>query len=197
MFLPKDGIANYADDNAPYSTGSGIHNISDLEQVSYIQSKWLMNNYLKANPDKYHDLLSGTSDTQLIVENVPTASSSCETLLGIKIDQKLFFEPHVESLCKKAGRKLNALSQMAGASSLKFKQRKLLLNVFITAQLSQPNAPVMWMSHSRKLNNRITQSDTRITPAFLMNYYLKITLLGFMTVTYKNLQLKYSNLSWV
>ena len=27
MFLPKDGIANYADDNTPYSTGNGIHNI--------------------------------------------------------------------------------------------------------------------------------------------------------------------------
>ena len=40
MFLPKNGIANYADDNTPYSTGTGIHNIiSDLEQVSDILSK--------------------------------------------------------------------------------------------------------------------------------------------------------------
>ena len=32
MFLPKNGIANYADNNTPYSTGTGIHNIiSDLE----------------------------------------------------------------------------------------------------------------------------------------------------------------------
>ena len=39
MFLPKNGIANYADDNTPYSTGTGIHNIiSDLEQVSDILS---------------------------------------------------------------------------------------------------------------------------------------------------------------
>ena len=35
MFLSKDGIANYADDNTPYSTGTGIHIIiSDLEQAS-------------------------------------------------------------------------------------------------------------------------------------------------------------------
>ena len=34
MFLPKHGIANYADDNAPYSRGIGIHNIiSDSEQA--------------------------------------------------------------------------------------------------------------------------------------------------------------------
>ena len=68
MFLPKDGIAKYADDNTPYSTGTGIDNIIyDLEQASDILSKWFMNNYLKANPEKYHVLLSETSETQLIV----------------------------------------------------------------------------------------------------------------------------------
>ena len=143
MFLPKNDIANYADDNTPY-------NISDLEQASDILSKWLQDNYLRANPDKYH-VLSETSETQLIVKNVPIASSCCEKLLGIKIDHKLSFEPHVESLCKKASQKLNALARMA--SSLKFKQRKLLLNAFITSQFSY--APVVWMFHSRKLNNRI------------------------------------------
>ena len=80
MFLPIDGVANYADDdNTPYSTGNGIHNVmSDLEQASDILSKWFIGNYLKANGDKYHVLLSETSETQLIVKNVPTASSSCE-----------------------------------------------------------------------------------------------------------------------
>ena len=143
MFLPKNDIANYADDNTPY-------NISDLEQASDTLSKWFQDNYLRANPDKYH-VLSETSETQLIVKNVPIASSCCEKLLGIKIDHKLSFEPHVESLCKKASQKLNALARMA--SSLKFKQRKLLLNAFITSQFSY--APVVWMFHSRKLNNRI------------------------------------------
>ena len=28
MFLSKNGIAKYADDNPPYSTGTGIHNIN-------------------------------------------------------------------------------------------------------------------------------------------------------------------------
>ena len=139
LCLPKDGIANYADDNTPHSTGNRIHNISDLEQASDILPKWFIDNYLKANPEKCHVLLSETSETQLIVENVPIASSSCEKLLGIKIDHKLSVEPHVESLCKKASQKFNALARMT--SSLKFKQRKLLLNAFITAQFSY--APVV------------------------------------------------------
>ena len=103
-----------------------------------------MDNYLKANPDKYHALLSKTSQTKLIVKHVPIASSWCENLLGIKIDQKLSFEPHVKLLCKKNSQKLNALAQMA--SSLKFKQRKLLLNAFIAAQFFY--APIIWIKQS-------------------------------------------------
>ena len=59
-----DPFPEKADDNTPYSTGNGIHNImSDLEQASDILSKWFIGNYLKANPDKYHILLSATSNT--------------------------------------------------------------------------------------------------------------------------------------
>ena len=79
MFLPEIGIANYADDNTPYSTGTGIHStISDLDQAIGILLKWFQYNSLKTNPDKYHVLLTETSETQLIVKNVPIASSYCE-----------------------------------------------------------------------------------------------------------------------
>ena len=139
---------------------------SDLEQASNIFSKWFQENYLKTNLDKYHVLFSETSKTHLIVKYVPIASSCCEKLLGIKIDHKLSFEPHVESLCKKASQKLNALARMA--SSLKFKQRKLLLNAFITSQFSY--APVVWMFHSRKLNNRINHIHERVIRLVYKDY---------------------------
>ena len=58
-------------------------------------------------------------------------NSKCEKLLGIHIDNKLAFDPHVGPLCKKAGQKLDALARIA--CSLKLEQRKLLLNVFITS----------------------------------------------------------------
>ena len=167
MFLPKNGIANYADGNTPYSTSSGIHNIiSDLEQASDILSNWFQDNYLKANPGKYHVLVSETSETQLIVKNVPVASSCCEKLLGIKVDYKLSFEPRVESLCKKASQKLNALTRMA--YSLKFKQRKIL-NAFLIAQFSY--APVVGMFHSRKLNNRINHINEKATRLVYKDYF--------------------------
>ena len=60
-------------------------------------------------------------------------------------------------LCKKASQKLNVLSWMA--SSLKLKQRKLLLSAFITVQFSY--TPVIWMFHSRKLNDWINHIHER------------------------------------
>ena len=39
--------------------------------------------------------------------------SSEETLLGILIDNKLTFDPHVEQLCKKPTQKLYALKRIA------------------------------------------------------------------------------------
>ena len=75
------------------------------------------------------------------------SNSIYEKLLGIHIDNKLTFEPHVRSHCKKA-------SQLTGiAFSLKLDKRKLFLNGFITSQFSY--APVVWMFHNRKLNNHI------------------------------------------
>ena len=78
-------------------------------------------------------------------------------LFGINIDSNLTFETHVESLCKKASHKLNALLRVTW--SLNFDQRKLLLNAFIKSHFSY--APVVWIFHSRKLNNRINKIHER------------------------------------
>ena len=69
------------------------------------------------------------------------SSSKYEKLLGIHIDNKLTFEPHVRSLCKKASQKLNAFARIA--FSLKFDQRKILLNTFRTSHFSY--ALVVWI----------------------------------------------------
>ena len=69
------------------------------------------------------------------------SNSKYEKLLGIHIDNKLTFEPHVRSLCKKASQKLNAFARIA--FSLKFDQRNILLNTFRTSHFSY--ALVVWI----------------------------------------------------
>ena len=46
----------------------------------------------------------------ITVENHVIKSSGVEELLGVTIDSNLNFKEHILSLCKKANRKLHALS---------------------------------------------------------------------------------------
>ena len=55
----SDDLANYADDNTPYTFSySNEEAISQLEAYARILFEWLRNNCLKANPDKSHLILS-------------------------------------------------------------------------------------------------------------------------------------------
>ena len=70
-------------------------------------------------------------------------------MLGVKVGHELNL--NVSSLCKRASQKLNALSRIA--SCMTFDQRRLILNSFIASHFSY--CPIVWMFHSRKLNERI------------------------------------------
>ena len=72
-------------------------------------------------------------------------------MLGVKVDHELNFNEHVSSLCKKASQKVNALSRIA--SCMTFNPRRLILNSLITSHFSY--CAIVWMFHSRKLNERI------------------------------------------
>ena len=113
---------------------------------------------MKANPDKYHLLINNTKESfQIKIGNETVSNSKYEKLLGVKIDHELNFNEHVSSLCKKASQKLNVLSRIA--SSMTFDQRRLILNSFITSHFSY--FPIVWMFHSRKLNERINHIHER------------------------------------
>ena len=131
--------------------------LHDLEKISKTLFKWFTDNLLKANPEKSHLLTNSTQEIQINIGEIAISNGKCEKLLGIHFDNKLAFEPHVRSLCKKASQKLNAFARIA--YSLKFEQRKLLLNAFITSQFSY--APILWMFHNRKLNSHINRIHER------------------------------------
>ena len=166
LFLPETTFASYADDNTPFLIGKDVKPVLDnLERVSNAMLKWFSNNGMKANPDKYH-LLSNCNTCSLKVGNEIIENNECEKLLGIKIDKSLNFNTHVESLCKKAGQKINALSRLT--FSLNFDQRRLIMNSFIMCHFSY--CPVVWMFHSRKLNNRINRLHERVLRIIYKDY---------------------------
>ena len=170
LFLQSFDIANYADDNTPYSGNNNIVDIlSNLKIQSNILNKSFKDNYMKANPEKHHLLLSATKESNTVnIEDICINSSKCGKLLGVNIDSNLTFETHVQSLCKKASQKLNALLRVTW--SLNFNQRKLLLNAFITSHFSY--APVFWMFHSRISNYRINKIHERALRLVYKDYTL-------------------------
>ena len=144
-------IANYADDSTP-SSAKPDHKpvVQESEVLSSILFTWLRNNYMKANTDKGHLLLSGNSNLTANIDGNVIDSEGNQVLLGKAIDSTLSFNKHINNLCKKASAKLNALARIAGY--MDFPKRRFIMKAFITSQFGY--CPLIWMFHSRALNNK-------------------------------------------
>ena len=152
-------VANFADDNSPFSMAQTIPQvISNLEQESITVLNWIRNNGLKANPGKFGLLLSDPNEELSInIKNANVSNALCRVLLGITIDGKVTFKTHVTNLCIKASNKLHALSRVSHFMTMK--QRKTIMQSFILSQFGY--CPLVWMFQSRKLNDRINKIHKR------------------------------------
>ena len=125
--------------------------ISELQSTSEKLFNWFEKNYLKANPEKCHQLLSSKSSIETKIGGV---SSQMETLLGVSIDSELNFENHMSNICSKVSNKLNALGRIAGYMTLE--KRRILLKAFIEFQFNY--CPLI---NSRTVNNKINRPHER------------------------------------
>ena len=107
--------------------------------------------HMKANADKCHLLVTRDTYVTTKIGEFDVKNSRKEKLLGVKIDSKLSFENHISSLCEKASQKLHALARFVNCIDLA--KRTSLMKAFIISQFN--NCPLIWMFHSRQLNNRI------------------------------------------
>ena len=106
---------------------------------------------MKANSDKSHILLSCSEPSTALIDGSSTESNTKEILLGITIDRDLKFDEHVNNLCKKAYQKLNALVRLAPFMNVD--KKRMIMKTFIESQFGY--CPLVWMLHSRSLNNKI------------------------------------------
>ena len=73
---------------------------------------------MKGNANKCDLTVSADEPKEIWVGESLIKSSTCEKLLGVKIDNKLNFDTHVKGLCKKANNKLRALARATPYMSL-------------------------------------------------------------------------------
>ena len=97
LFTENSEIANYADDNSPYACCE-----KDMEEVTRQQDlfKTGVQQYVKANPDKFHLLVNGNNininiNISVNVNGYEIVNCHQEKLLGVTIDNKLSFTLHV------------------------------------------------------------------------------------------------------
>ena len=128
-----------------------------LENDSAKLFQWFLDNQMKANKDKCHFLKSRSDPASLKIDDELIKSSTCEKLLGIKVDYKLTFSEHLNGILKKASCKINALSRIVNYMSIP--KRRILMNSFFISQFSY--CPLVWMCHSRAVNNKINSLHER------------------------------------
>ena len=132
--------------------------IMHLEINVNILASWFTDNYFKMNAEKCHLIVpKHDNDVHININNKIIKGEKSVTLLGVKIDNKLNFDEHVTDICKKANKKLHALARVA--PFMEKDKLRILMKAFIESQFSY--CPLIWMFHSRKVNNKINRIHER------------------------------------
>ena len=158
FIMNETDFASYADDNMPYRTANTIDEvIHSLEHDSMMFSQWFSDNQVKANISKCHLLVNKKNKVTIRIGGMEIKNSEYEMLLGIKVDTKLNFNEHLNDIISKASRKVNALSRVMPYMNLS--KKKKLVSSFFNSQFNY--CPLIWMFHSRIINNKINRLHER------------------------------------
>ena len=79
-------------------------------------------------------LVSTNNTVKTKIGEFDIANSQSEKLLGVKFAQKLSLDDHISELCKKASRKIHALSRLAWYINIS--KRHILMYAFFKSQYS-------------------------------------------------------------
>ena len=128
-------------------------------------------NYIKLNQDKCHLLISGHK-----YENVWANIGSCkiwesndQKLLGVNIDCNLKFNHYILKQCKKAGRKLSALTRICKFMSLE--SRRVLMKSLIESQFA--HCALVWVCCDGISDNPMNHLQKRERFTMTMYQHLK------------------------
>ena len=113
FILDMTDVCNHADDTGLHACDKELPCLlTSLEH--YTEIEWFEINFMNLNKDKCH-LIAGHKYENLWVDVGGTKVWEVNTriMLGIQIENNLYFDKHVIGLCKRAGRKLSDLKSLA------------------------------------------------------------------------------------
>ncbi len=96
---------------------------------------------MQSNPTKFQSIFFGkTPKCDISVDNVEIQPAGLIKLLGVTIDGQLAFSKHIDNICIKAGRNLNAVKRLS--RSLPTKVRLQLYQTYISCHFNF--CPLVW-----------------------------------------------------
>ena len=102
LVISDTDFSSYADDNTLYDSGNSIDEvISSLQESAEKLFQWFSHNQMKGNTDKCHLIVSTDKPIEIQVGESLIKNSTCEKLLGVKIDNKLNFATHVKDFVRR------------------------------------------------------------------------------------------------
>ena len=172
FFILDADVCNFADDNTLSIGGMSIQNVLlRLQQDLNVALKWFQNNCLVANPSKFQVLFLGVKEYKDIFLQIlgrKVYASAEAKLLGVTLDIKLSFLPHIRIICNMANRMIKALQRIR--SYLTLDQAKILCNSFILSLFKY--CPIIWMFCGKTGNKLIETAHRRALRAVLNNFHL-------------------------
>ena len=163
-FVSKTKITNFADDNTPHCVENDIMTLlKNLEADTYTVLNWFRFNEMKPNQDKCHLLVAEPnhklyeSKSFIYLDGAFLESEDDTRLLGAQIDKKVDLEKHIKIMIEEANRKLYAIIRASKYCSQE--KLKMLIAAFIESQINY--CPLLWMFHSKALNNKINKLHKR------------------------------------
>ena len=163
MFILSTGsLVNFADDNTVGAVADTTEQVAScLESESQKCIKWFEDNQMSANAEKFHCIIpcapADNTVNSVTINNTTIETEPTVLLLGVEIDDKLDFSPHLRELTRRSAFKLYAFRRIA--SNLNLNVKKVILNSFILSQFQY--CPLVWFFCKKSCINKLDKIQER------------------------------------
>ena len=152
---------------------------------------WFCSNGMVANPDKFQLIFLGIGDEVIKIKigSFLITNSEEVKLLGVTLDNKLSFFPHIINICGRTLSKIKALMRIR--NYLSQKQADLLFHSYIMSPFNY--CPLVWIFCSRQANGLLNATHFKALRAryndFFSTFEELLDMSNSLTTHNKNLRL--------
>ena len=164
FFILIASVHNFADDNTLSAFAENVSKlINILQSESEVITDWFKKNQMIVNPDKFQVIIidkqkGDNTNESVVIDNKQIKSVPSVELLGIQLDDKLNFSPHISNICKSPANQLNDLIRLQ--KFLSFEEKKILIISYFMANFNY--CPLVWMFSNTVSSKKIENLQKRL-----------------------------------